>query len=1412
MEVLPCSNVPRVGESDCSQQGSGKAFVYTEKSNGIEHKEQLGASLPDIMVDGQKYPSDSHDSEDENFIGEDFTAESLSAPVTTHVIVDTNESEVVGDNKDGETRWLEHDESTAVWVKCSEKWRAGINCARADWPLSTVRAKPTHDKKKYLVIFFPRARNYSWVDISLLRPIHEIPEPIANTKHKFEVKMMKDLTLACQFIMKKLAIGIVNVIDRLQAKALVETACSVMVWKQFAIETSGCKNYSDLGKMLLKLQNMMLQTYLKPDWLQQYFHSWTLRCQNADSAESVEILREELTDSILWDEINLLSDTQVQLDLVSEWKNMKNEAMKLFLSSHPMPTSDGNTVHHANNSPLPTEFQLSRKRPKLEVRRADSHSTQVDNHISNQDSIIEIDAGFFDGRSIVNTNMPEQIRIEGSATKSWGDIADDKKSLDLGDKGRQCQAFIESKGRQCVRWANDGDVYCCVHLASRFVGSSSVKAEPSTPVNTLMCNGTTVLGTKCKHRALSGFTFCKKHRPRGDSSVTLASPDRILKRSYEEFASKSGIISFNDVSTEDGEAPLEVDPISFMGVGIVPSTNTSTIKYENTEVKHCLGSCTPEDNESCFESPKKVGLYCEKHLPSWLKRARDGKSRILTKEVFLELLKKCYSLEQKIHLHRACDLFFKLFKSVLSMRNPVPKEVQFQWALSEASKDVKVGELLMELVHREISRLRLIWGFDANKETLNFEEHMPPANPSNEYYFGNAFRCKLCSVNFADDLALGEHWMDSHRKEAQWLFRGYVCAICLDSFTNKKGLKSHVQERHHGQFVNQCMLLQCIPCGEHFGNTKQLWLHVISVHSDKLRSLENGQQIEGKDSLQNLDLAILDHENSSSSRNFICKICGLKFDLLPDLGHHYQAAHNKAGPLFSRAPKKGLRFYSYRLKSGRLTRPSFRKGLGVAADRIRNRATASIKKRILATRTVGEVKLQSPIVPEVAALGRLADTECSSVAKILFSEIQKTKPRPSNLEILSVARSTCCKVSLQALLEEKYGTLPERLYLKAAKLCSEQSIIVEWHKEGFICPRGCKEKTSSHVVPLVLALMENSKGCRYLDPQDGNKHELEMDEGHYVIDLSRFKQSCLPKTYVLCDDISFGKELVPIICVVDEKLLDSLLIVGDCSDDKITSNSMPWKNFTYEKKLLLGKSMSVKMQGLVLGCACTSSITCSPTTCDHVYLFDNDYEDAKDIVGKPMLGRFPYDDNGRLILEEGYPIYECNSKCGCSKSCTNRVLQNGVKVKLEVFKTEKKGWAVRVQEAIPRGTFVCELIGEVIDEQESYRRNDSYDGQSWGYFYNMGDMKRLVEQSVPYIIDAMKYGNVSRYINHSCSPNLTSRQVLMESMDCQMARIGLFASRDINADEELTYSYSYKLQSGAGHPCYCGSSNCTGRL
>ena len=54
-----------------------------------------------------------------------------------------------------------------------------------------------------------------------------------------------------------------------------------------------------------------------------------------------------------------------------------------------------------------------------------------------------------------------------------------------------------------------------------------------------------------------------------------------------------------------------------------------------------------------------------------------------------------------------------------------------------------------------------------------------------------------------------------------------------------------------------------------------------------------------------------------------------------------------------------------------------------------------------------------------------------------------------------------------------------------------------------------------------------------------------------------------------------------------------------------------------------------------------------------------------------------------------------------------------------------------------------------------------------------------------YCIDARKYGNVARFINHLCEPNLVPVKVFVDSQDLRFPRICLFASRDILAQEEL---------------------------
>lgn len=52
-------------------------------------------------------------------------------------------------------------------------------------------------------------------------------------------------------------------------------------------------------------------------------------------------------------------------------------------------------------------------------------------------------------------------------------------------------------------------------------------------------------------------------------------------------------------------------------------------------------------------------------------------------------------------------------------------------------------------------------------------------------------------------------------------------------------------------------------------------------------------------------------------------------------------------------------------------------------------------------------------------------------------------------------------------------------------------------------------------------------------------------------------------------------------------------------------------------------------------------------------------------------------------------------------------------------------------------------------------------------------------------IDANFYGNVSRFFNHSCSSNIVPVRVYFEHQDLRFPKIAFFASRDIEAGEEI---------------------------
>ncbi|XP_062073874.1 uncharacterized protein LOC133778068 [Humulus lupulus] len=214
-------------------------------------------------------------------------------------------------------------------------------------------------------------------------------------------------------------------------------------------------------------------------------------------------------------------------------------------------------------------------------------------------------------------------------------------------------------------------------------------------------------------------------------------------------------------------------------------------------------------------------------------------------------------------------------------------------------------------------------------------------------------------------------------------------------------------------------------------------------------------------------------------------------------------------------------------------------------------------------------------------------------------------------------------------------------------------------------------------------------------------------------------------------------------------------------------------------------------------------------------------------------GEIPFNFNG-AIVEAKSLVYECGPSCKCPPSCHNRVSQHGIKFQLEIFKTNIMGWGVRSLNFIPSGSFICEYIGELLKEKDAEERtgNDEYlfdignnynDNSLWGGLSTlMPDVHsascEVVEDGC-FTIDAAEYGNIGRFVNHSCTPNLYAQNVLYDHQDKRIPHIMLFAAENIPPLKELTYHYNYtvdEVRDSNGNikkkSCFCGSPECSGRL
>ncbi|TTB85628.1 Histone-lysine N-methyltransferase SETMAR [Bagarius yarrelli] len=220
------------------------------------------------------------------------------------------------------------------------------------------------------------------------------------------------------------------------------------------------------------------------------------------------------------------------------------------------------------------------------------------------------------------------------------------------------------------------------------------------------------------------------------------------------------------------------------------------------------------------------------------------------------------------------------------------------------------------------------------------------------------------------------------------------------------------------------------------------------------------------------------------------------------------------------------------------------------------------------------------------------------------------------------------------------------------------------------------------------------------------------------------------------------------------------------------------------------------------GCPCRS-LSCSPLSCPCLrfgLLFT---------AGGLLVQR------EELTASYSQPVFECNVLCACSESCQSRVVQNGLRTRLCVFRTENRGWGVVTLEAIKHGSFVCEYAGEVIGLEEARRRQLSQTPEDKNYIIAVQEHSGSQRQGLTFV-DPVSVGNVGRFLNHSCQPNLTMVPVRVHSV---VPRLALFSSRDIEPGEELTFDYSGGHQQRTDTAedlqrkvCLCGAQNCTGFL
>jgi uncharacterized protein len=166
---------------------------------------------------------------------------------------------------------------------------------------------------------------------------------------------------------------------------------------------------------------------------------------------------------------------------------------------------------------------------------------------------------------------------------------------------------------------------------------------------------------------------------------------------------------------------------------------------------------------------------------------------------------------------------------------------------------------------------------------------------------------------------------------------------------------------------------------------------------------------------------------------------------------------------------------------------------------------------------------------------------------------------------------------------------------------------------------------------------------------------------------------------------------------------------------------------------------------------------------------------------------------GCRFVRAGPPA--CSALLTCPpKRHTRRLDLRLAHYRLRIRPSHIERFGVFAEEAIPPGKKVIQYTGERISDREAMRRAiRMLAAGKPGRVYTV----RLNPRSR---LDGSVGGSGAEFINHSCDPNLTMRQI--------RGQIFLYSFRRIKTGEELTIDYGFRCSL----PCRCGSSKCRGTM